>query len=417
MLFMSPHSLAGDGMDRYNAISTLLQQGEISDTRYSMVGPLFSTVLFALGKIYKSPDWWCAKYNFFVFSIGLLFMYRLLREVDSRLARTFLLILIFGSMFPHHQMKFYGEVFTAVLVATGILAINCGHPALGWIAIILGVVNIPPSILGLGLMVVVVMLTKRQVRYITIPTVALGVIITESWLRRGAPFINGYEGDAGFATILPYSGLPGFSYPLLFGLISIIFSFGKGIIWFCPGLFLPVKKGMPNVREQIYRSYTLCIAFVIGLILVYSKWWAWYGGWFWGPRFFLFASIPASFAIAIHLQIRSKSIIANLSILVVLCWSFWVGANGLVFGQNNLEICRQNDYALEFLCWYVPSFSVLFRPFVGLAKLGIADISFIVMNVIVCGYLAIPLIACLVRSIILRAREIANGCELSSVAG
>ena len=89
------------------------------------------------------------------------------------------------------------------------------------------------------------------------------------------------------------------------GLLSILFSFGKGLIFFVPGLLLPVRgllrKAAPDLQLDIYGIYLLWVAFVVGLILVYSPWWAWYGGWFWGPRFFLFACIPASFAIALRL--------------------------------------------------------------------------------------------------------------------
>ena len=34
------------------------------------------------------------------------------------------------------------------------------------------------------------------------------------------------------ATILTYSGRPGFSYPLFFGVLSVLFSFGKGLVCF-----------------------------------------------------------------------------------------------------------------------------------------------------------------------------------------
>jgi hypothetical protein len=41
-----------------------------------------------------------------------------------------------------------------------------------------------------------------------------------------------------------------------------------------------------------------------------------------------------------------------------------VAIDGVAFNQSQLGVCRENRYALEFLCWYVPEFSVLWRPFV-----------------------------------------------------
>ena len=50
--------------------------------------------------------------------------------------------------------------------------------------------------------------------------------------------------------------------------------------------------------------------------------------------------------------------------LLVLPLSAWVGINGAVFGQQSMQTCWENNYQLEFLCWYVPEFSALWRPFV-----------------------------------------------------
>ncbi len=38
--------------------------------------------------------------------------------------------------------------------------------------------------------------------------------------------------------------------------------------------------------------------------------------------------------------------------------------NGLIFDNNGLRLCTDNDYALESLCLYVPEFSVLWHPLV-----------------------------------------------------
>ena len=54
---------------------------------------------------------------------------------------------------------------------------------------------------------------------------------------------------------MPYSGRQGFSYPFFLGLISILFSFGKGLIWFSPGLLLPVRRALKTAGQ----SSTACI--------------------------------------------------------------------------------------------------------------------------------------------------------------
>jgi hypothetical protein len=406
LLFVSPHSIWGDGSLRYSAVSKLLTDGTILKTPYSMIGPIFSAPLWFLGKLIKSPAWWCSIYNLIVFTTGLFIIYRICRKnIDNGLLRKFLLILVFASMFPFHQTTYYGEVFTAILVGVGILAINQGYSSWGWCSIVLGVVNTPASVIGLGFVILAKMLKTRKWRYVIILIISIGLILAESWLRRGDPFNSGYDGNAGFNTMLPYSGRPGFSYPIFFGIISILFSFGKGIFWFCPGLLLPIRKNMPEINKGLYESYKLWIYFLIGLILVYSKWWSWYGGWFWGPRFFLFASIPASFALAAYLSAKHKSIALNLFLLLILALSFWIGINGVVFNQNSLGICVAYKYALESLCWYVPEFSVIFRPFVVAKQLSPGDIIIITFNSTVFIYLSIPLFSQLVKKMIIKGKE------------
>ena len=87
---------------------------------------------------------------------------------------------------------------------------------------------------------------SRRVRHVIPVLLAASLILLESWIRRGHPFTSGYEGNAGLRTLMPYSGQPGFSYHYYFGLLSITLSYGKGILFFAPGLLL--KVGVPLGR-------------------------------------------------------------------------------------------------------------------------------------------------------------------------
>ncbi len=352
-----PRQLFGDGALRYYALSDLLQKGIVSHISYSFVGPLFAVPLWELGYISHTHESWTLQFNLFIFSGSLFVLYWSLKDrIDRSLIRKFLLILIAASMFANHLMYFYGEVFTALSVSIGLLLAITRRSTFGWFAVILGVVNTPASILGLGLVTLKQMLESKRLRYMLVFLVALGLILSESWLRRGSPFKSGYEGDRG-----------GFNNPFFFGLIAILFSFGKGIFYFAPGLLLPIKKTILSMwhekRQEIYRVYVLWIYFLVGLILIYSSWWAWYGGWFWGPRFFLIASIPASFALAVRLHYRNVSLALNLLTAFVLCLSVWVGIDGAIYGSKDLVICITNGYKLETLCHYTIYYSVLWHPF------------------------------------------------------
>jgi hypothetical protein len=183
--------------------------------------------------------------------------------------------------------------------------------------------------------------------------------------------------------MMPYSGRPGFSYPMVFGLLAETLSFGIGLLFFAPGLlFVPyVWKTITN--STVKRIFSLWILYFVTLVLLYSKWAAWYGGWFWGPRYLLFASIPASFTLAYTLMNIKGTLKLKTIALAIAAWSLWVGANGIVFGQNGLDICTINNYALEHLCWFVPEFSVLFHPFVTGIHLNTFGMCVIGFNLIV----------------------------------
>jgi hypothetical protein len=188
--------------------------------------------------------------------------------------------------------------------------------------------------------------------------------VVESLAKLGfeQPYFS--PGEKGFATALPYSGLPGFSYPLFFGVMSVLLSFGKGILFYIPGLTLFFSARVRSFLHLDNATGFALAAFAIATVLVYAKWWAWYGGNFWGPRFFLILCFPATLAFVAVIQMIEKTWGLTLWAVAALLLSTWVAIDGYVFAQSHLDLCWQNNYALESLCWYVPEFSALWRPFV-----------------------------------------------------
>ena len=417
LLALFPHTLNGDAKPRFDALAQLLSGGGVPTVKYSLIGPLFAAPLWLLGQVVASPQALVAIFNWLVFALGLLALYLLLRHVmDKRVLRSFLLLLVAASMFPAHTISFYAELFTALAVAVGTTLAVVGRrlPAVsGWALAALGAANIPASLLGLGAMTLLYTLRRRRVRYLAALLAGVALALAESWLRRGAPFDTGYAGNGGFHTMMPYSGGPGFNYPIFFGLLAILLSFGKGLIFFAPGLFLPARRYLRtrtgDAEPAIYTLYLLWVAFVAGMLLVYAHWWAWYGGWFWGPRFFLFAAIPAALVLAVRLHARDASLGANLLTLATLVLSFWVGVNGVVFDQQGLAACTANNYALEFLCQYTPEFSVLWRPFVVFEPISGGAILYTATSGAIFLYVALPLLARIARQSATILRRIAPG--------
>lgn len=415
LFFFIPHEIGSDGVARYRALEDLWTQGRWSDTPYSMIGPLFSSPLWLLGRICGCPAWWCARFNFFVFALGLLALHRIGRgRMDAGVLRKFILLLVAASMFPNHLRTYLGEVFTAVLAGAGILAVALHASAWGWAALVLAAASAPAALAGLGLVAAYHATSRKQWRYLLVLAAAAGLVLGEAWLRRGHPLRTGYEGDAGYRTVLPYSGLPEFSYPFLFGVLSIFLSFGKGLLFFAPGLFLPPGASGASLSNGLREAYRLWLLFLLGLILVSARWWSWYGGWAWGPRFLLFASIPASFALAARLHRPGGCALGRAATLLALALSVWAALSGAVFNQDQLELCTGNVaminqdsrellsasyFGLEFLTWYVPEFSVLWRPFVVRRELGPSDLLLLLYGAAVFLWLGVPLATSLAREL------------------
>ncbi|HEV8193851.1 MAG TPA: hypothetical protein VGP82_20565, partial [Ktedonobacterales bacterium] len=401
MAVLLPHHLVADGARRYEALSQLLGQGRISPLNYSLLGPLFSAPLWLLGHATANPVGWVLQFNLICLALCLLVLYLLLRpHVDRRVLGAFLLLLVAASMFPDHVRYYYGEVFTVACVGAGLAAVVFGGRRtrlVGWAAIVVGTANIPPALVGLAAVTLVRLIQQKRLREILPLLSAVALVLAENWIRRGGPLNQGYDDNHGVQTIMPYAGLPGFSYPFFFGLLAILLSFGKGLIFYTPGMFLPMRRALATLRATATRQadtlYLLWLSFVIGLIVIYAKWWSWYGGWFWGPRFFLFASLPASFVLAARLHARGIPLVGNLLTLGALALSFWVGVDGAIFGQNTLsEVCFANNYSQEFLCHFTLEFSALWRPFVAYEPLNTADVIYVAYSAIVFVYLVLPLL-------------------------
>lgn len=352
VLWAIPHHIGGDGEIRFEALARLLREGRLATPRYSIVGPLFALPLHLAGVT--------ELYNVTLFTLSLAIVWRELRD------RTLLLLLVFASMFPNHVQVFYGEPFTALAITVGVLWLSRGRGLAGWTAIVLGAVNTPASVVGVAGIALVEARRTKKLAPLLAPAVVLGLAFIENAVMRGHPLRTGYEGDVGFRTAMPYSGKPGFSYPFFFGLLAIFLSFGKGLVFFAPGLFVPPAKDAPQRLRAVQH---MLVAFVAGLVLVYARWWAWYGGTFWGPRFFLLASVPACVALATHLRSSTpRTPLANALLAVVLAQSFWVGVNGLVFDLSGLGICSKDSFALEALCHFTPELSPLWHPLVDFAS-------------------------------------------------
>lgn len=387
------YSMHGDGNGRYTELTHLLHGQGAAHGRYSLIGPLFSTPLYLIGSLFGDPRGWTDRYDWLLFAAGIGGAWLALRNrMDRRLLRTFFLLLIAGSMFPYHLTSYYGEVFTAVGVGLGLLFVACGPSRLGWVLIVLGTANTPAALPALALVVGKRIMETRTLRPLLALVAATALVLMNNWIQWGGPLSTGYGTD------------PGWTTPILLGLLAILFSFGKGVIFYLPGAFLPVRRALLTGGIQrgkdLFAAHMSWLLFGAGLVFVYARWWAWYGGWYWGPRFFLILSLPAALALAVRLRHPSESLLGNLTTVFVLALSVWVDVDGAVFGQQTLvPVCMANDFMHEYYCHYLPQYSPLWRPFFVAEPMTFQNALYIAYAALVFVYLAIPLTRVIMRQI------------------
>jgi hypothetical protein len=402
LFFLLPHELNGDDIVRLDDLWELIYYGRLTSDPYSLVMPLVSTPVIMLSHVTGSWTFWATRFNVLLTAAGILAAYRLLRgRVDARLFRLTVLVLLVASLYTNRMRDYNAEVFTATLVTIGIICLATNrYVIVGWAAIVIGVVNTPATVVALVLLAILQAARTRRLRHLLPVLAALALIMLEAWIRRGSPLDTGYGDNHGFRTIMPYSGEPGFSYPFVLGLAAILFSFGRGLLFFTPGLFLWLNSRARALLPW-RTAVRMMLAFTAGLVLIYASWWAWYGGIGWGPRFFAFAAIPASVMVAAGIRRAGQSAPADLLTLGVLALSAWVGLAGALTDLNvDLAFCQDGGtYANEAYCWFTPDYSSLWQPIRQFPVLTTGEWA---LGAFLCAlyvYLAAPLVVSLIRSV------------------
>lgn len=101
----------------------------------------------------------------------------------------------------------------------------------------------------------------------------LAAIAAYNWSRFGSFFETGYGREAG-----------SFTTPFAIGFLGLIASPAKGIVWYCPVLLLALAGGLGFFRRDRGCALTILAASAAWLLLI-SRYYQWFGGGSWGPRF------------------------------------------------------------------------------------------------------------------------------------
>ena len=206
---------AGSDADhRFQLLRHWIEDGIAPNEKWPMIGTILGAPMYFLGRLYQTPEWWMYRYPAILCGVALVVLDRLLEpHLATAPRRRFLLLLLVASMVPYQLRSLSAESFNLSLLLVGFVALLQERWVLGTVAVALGGANIPATLGGVGLALLVSSVMLRKWR-VLLPVV-LGVLLalTESWFKHGTPFSTPYLEDAehGYRTVLPYSGLAGFS--------------------------------------------------------------------------------------------------------------------------------------------------------------------------------------------------------------
>lgn len=103
------------------------------------------------------------------------------------------------------------------------------------------------------------------------PLLAIVALAFHNYLRFHDFMTTGYEGES--FRLLPFDGI-----------VGLLFSPGKSIFLYSPPLILSLILWPKLRRQNPILAWALIL--IAGTALTfYGAWWAWHGGWVWGPRF------------------------------------------------------------------------------------------------------------------------------------
>jgi hypothetical protein len=173
-------------------------------------------------------------------------------------------------VFPYARLFFPESILTACLVLA-LWAVWTGHVWVASFALGVGIVTRAGFAIYMPVFVWLVWMTMPRWNIgllVMFPLLAAAGLLYHNYLRFGTIWETGYEGEGGF------TGL---------GWLGLLFSPGKSIFIYSPPLILGAVLWYRFRQRFRVLADSMLLMFVVG-IGFYGAWWAWHGGWVWGPR-------------------------------------------------------------------------------------------------------------------------------------
>ena len=224
----------------------------------------------------------------FVVAALIVALYLLARRIGARCTAALLVALgaVAGTFVLPYSKEFFSEPLAALCVVVAIERFLGGSTGAAGFALGAAVVVRPQSLLFAPVLLLLAWWKYgffASVR--TAAGAAPGIVAAFAYniARFGNPLRFGYE-DVGFTT------------PLLTGLGGLLFDPRKSVL-----LFAPITVLLPFVLWRLWRCNRPAFVLIAGNFIIsfatVAMWFAWHGGWCWGPRLLIPGFVPTMAAI------------------------------------------------------------------------------------------------------------------------
>jgi hypothetical protein len=182
---------------------------------------------------------------------------------------------------------------------------------------------------------------ERALAYMSLCLPGIAVFALLNQARFGSIFLSGYH--TAFDK--------GFSVPIYKGIVWNLFSPYRSLVLYAPCVLLGFL-GLGAFIRRYRAQAALVISIVAYIFLVYSGWWAWHGGWCWGPRFLVpvvpLLLIPGfatgggrARAVWLALGLAGAGFMVQLGAILInytTAYDYWIKIGVLDWAEKNIEM-------------------------------------------------------------------------------
>ena len=215
-------------------------------------------------------------------------IYLLARRMGARVVPALIVAVgaVVGTLMLPYSKEFFAEPLATLLIVVGIERMLARRAATAGLAIGAAILTRPQTFVFAPVLVLVAWHQQGRSGLVrAVAGLAPGLVLTFAYniLRFEGPFVFGYQ-DSGFTTAF-VDGASGF-----------FFEPTKSVF-----VFAPIVVLLPFALRRLWREDRRAFVFIGGNLpitfVMIATWFAWHGGWSWGPRLLLPGVIPAVAAI------------------------------------------------------------------------------------------------------------------------